>query len=227
MLTDIRWLALEVKYLDPAREFYTDHLYVTVTEADEKEVVLDAGGPGDGADLILRRPTGVPRGGVHTHYALSVPATEYDRWRSGLSESFDLYEHDFGGMGSLYVYDPDGHCVELAGRNVAGPGIDGIFEVVLEVADLDRARGFYRDLGFEVVDSQSERIRLTGPMDLELWEPRLGIADGRGGVHVDLGFGAEDVEQAVASVEDRAGSIERLDRGVRVRDPDGHALTFL
>jgi catechol 2,3-dioxygenase-like lactoylglutathione lyase family enzyme len=225
MLTDLAWLALEVKYLDRAREFYADDLYMSVTRSDDREVVLDAGGPG--TELILRRPTSLPRGGLHTHYAMSVPAGEYDRWYDGLSASFDLDEHDFGGMTSLYCYDPDGHCVELAGRDVEGPGIDGVFEVVLEVESIDRAHEFYRDLGFEMVDREPDRMRLSGPMDLELWTPRRGIADARGGVHVDLGFGSLDPERALSAVEDRVRSVERLEEGVRVRDPDGHAVTFL
>jgi catechol 2,3-dioxygenase-like lactoylglutathione lyase family enzyme len=225
MLTDLAWLALEVKDLDRAREFYADDLYMTVTEADDREVVLDAGGPG--TDLVLRRPSSVPRGGLHTHYAMSVPAGEYDRWYDGLSASFEVDEHDFGGMTSLYCYDPDGNCVELAGRDVEGPGIDGVFEVVLEVAAIDRAHGFYRDLGFEMVDREPDRMRLSGPMDVELWEPRRGIADARGGVHVDLGFGSVDPGRALSAVEDRVRSVERLEEGIRIRDPDGHAITFL
>jgi catechol 2,3-dioxygenase-like lactoylglutathione lyase family enzyme len=224
MLTDLRWLALEAKDLDGAREFYTGDLYMDVAAVREGEVVMEAGG---GTDLILRRPTAVPRGGLHTHYAFAIPEAEYDRWRDGLSASFDVVEHDFGGMGALYVYDPDGNCVELTGMDVDGPGIDGVFEVVLEVADLDRAVGFYGDLGFEPVDREPDRVRLTGPIDLELWEPRLGIADGRGGVHVDLGFGTADPEAALAAVEDRVLSVERPGGRIRVRDPDGHVLTFV
>ncbi len=234
MLTECRWLALEAKSLDRARSFYVDHLDLSELDAStatdrvpdperDDQVALDVGG---GTALVVRRPTRLPRGGLHTHYALSVPADEYDDWYARLSGSFDLDEHSFGSVRSLYLYDPAGHCVELAGTDVEGPGVDGVFEVVLEVADLERAESFYGALGFEPIDSQHDRIRMRGPVDLELWEPRLGLADARGGVHVDLGFGAEDPAAAVDAVRERARSVEETDRGIRVWDQDGHAVEF-
>lgn len=63
--------------------------------------------------------------------------------------------------------------------------------------------------------------------DLELWRPRLGIADARGGVHVDFGLGADDPEATAAALEESALSIESVDAGVRVRDHDGHYLTLV
>ncbi|MCL7417690.1 MAG: VOC family protein [Halalkalicoccus sp.] len=225
MLDSLRWLALEVKYLDRAREFYTTSLGLSVERESDTEVVFRTGGTA----LILRRPKRVPRGGLHTHYAFSTPPGEYDeRWES--LEDLDPDEHTFGSARSLYVDDPDDHCVEIGevGDESEGEGITGIFEVVLEVADLGRAEDFYTDLGFEVTDRGGERrrIRLAGPMDLELWEPQLGLADARGGVHVDLGFGSDDPHPLVDRVRDRACAVESLDGGVRVLDPDGHYLTF-
>ncbi|MDL5360571.1 VOC family protein [Halalkalicoccus sp. NIPERK01] len=222
MLDSLRWLALEVKYLDRARDFYTTRLDLPVERESDTEVALGAGE----TELILRRPTRVPRGGLHTHYAFSAPAEEYDGWWDRL-EDLDPDEHVFGSSRSLYVDDPDDHCVEI-GEVGGGSGITGIFEVVLEVADLDRAEDFYADLGFEATDRGSDRrrIRLAGPMDLELWEPQLGLADARGGVHVDLGFGTPDPEGAADRVADRACAVESLEDGVRVLDPDGHYLTF-
>ena len=69
MLSGPRWLALEVKYLDRAQSFYESFLDLDVRREREGEVALAAGD----TDLILRRPTAVPRGGVHTHYAFSTP----------------------------------------------------------------------------------------------------------------------------------------------------------
>ncbi|MFQ3318833.1 MAG: hypothetical protein ACI80F_000889, partial [Natronomonas sp.] len=63
--------------------------------------------------------------------------------------------------------------------------------------------------------------------DIELWEPHLGLADARGGVHVDVGFEAKNPERAADSVAARVTSRETLDEGVRIRDPDGHYLTLL
>lgn len=231
MLGACRWLTLEVKYLDPVVAFYRDHLDAPVEEETDSEAVLSAG---DGAELRLRRPSGVPRGGLHTHYAFACPADAYDAWWSRLEDDFELQEVDFGGMSSMYLYDPEGNCVEIAGagdeRGTGEPSLSGIFEVVFEVEDLPSAESFYTDLGFDVVDrgDQRKRTRLTtGPFDVELWEPHLGLADARGGVHVDVGFEAKNPERAADSVAARVTKRESVPEGVRVRDPDGHYLTLV
>jgi catechol 2,3-dioxygenase-like lactoylglutathione lyase family enzyme len=236
MLSGLRWLALEAKYLDRAREFYSSHLDLPVIREGDGEVAFDAGG----TDFVLREPGGVPRGGVHTHYAFAAPPDRYHEWRDRLAESFDLTEFDFGGSKSLYFYDPDGNCVEIGGCGDGEDAITDIFEIVLEVEDLSRAESFYRSLGFEVTDRGGERkrVRLAGPVDLELWEPHLGIADARGGLHVDVGFETEDPVAAAEAVradaytvehvpvDADAGASETAQTGVRVRDPDGHYLTL-
>lgn len=232
MLTRLCRLALEVKHLEPAREFYEGRLGLTPARESATEVTYEVGD----ASVCLRRPAGVPRGGLHTHYAFSTTRDAYDRWVDHLSD-LDPVEFSFGSSRSVYVYDPDGHCVEIGGidreRSARGAGADerpltGIFEVVLEVADLDGAEARYRSLGFEVVDrgEKRRRVRLGGPVDLELWEPQLGIADARGGVHVDLTFASDDPEAAVEAGGPWADGPEEVDGGVRVRDPDGHVLTF-
>ncbi|MEF8774586.1 MAG: VOC family protein, partial [Halobacteriales archaeon] len=176
--------------------------------------------------LRLRRPSTVPRGGLHTHFALSTPDDRYGAWWDRLSEDFDLVEHRFGDSRSLYLYDPDGNCLEIGQAGGEGAELTRIFEVVLEVEDLEVAEAFYADLGFDPVDRGDgrRRVRLAGPMALELWEPQLGIADARGGVHVDLGF-AGDARAAVEAVGDRAPDVVDREEGVRIRDPDGHWLT--
>lgn len=223
MLDSLSWLALEVKHLDRAREFYTTRLDLPIQRESDTEVVFSAGE----TDLVLRRPTAVPRGGLHTHYAFSAPAEEYDDWWTKV-EDLGLEEHVFGSAKSLYFDDSDDHCVEIGQSNDEGSGITGIFEVVLEVADLNHAEDFYTDLGFSVTNRGDERrrIRLSGPMDLELWEPQLGLADARGGVHVDLGFRTADSEAVADRVADRTCGVETTENGVRVLDPDGHFLTF-
>ena len=245
MLSGLRWLALEAKYLDRARAFYSTHLDLPVVRETDSEVVFEAGD----SLLVLREPGEVPRGGVHTHYAFATPPDQYDEWHDRLGESFDLTEFDFGGSKSLYFYDPDGNCVEIGGcgerslrdeSGEQGETITSIFEIVLEVEDLARAESFYKSLEFEVVDrgSDRKRVRLSGPVDLELWEPHLGIADARGGLHVDMGFETEDSSAAVEAVRAEACTVERVDRVTsesedanatetfRVRDPDGHYMTF-
>jgi catechol-2,3-dioxygenase len=231
MLGACRWLTLEVKYIDPVVEFYRTHLDVPVTAESDREVTLDVGGS---SELRLRRPRGVPRGGLHTHYAFACPENAYDSWWDRLEADFDLQEVNFGGMRSLYFYDPEGNCVEIASaENPADgdePALSGIFEVVFEVEDLTTAEAFYTDLGFEIVDQgdNRRRTRLTaGSFDIELWEPHLGLADARGGVHVDVGIESQKPERAADSVAARASKRVSIDGGVRVRDPDGHYLTLL
>ncbi len=167
---------------------------------------------------------------AHTHYAFSIPDDEYDDWWDRLSgRGYDLEEAQFGPAKSLYLYDPDGNCVELGQQGGEGPGIDGVFEVVLEVEDLDRAEAFYTQLGFETADvgDDRKRIRMNGPMALELWEPHLGIADARGGVHVDLGFETSEPTAALEAVSDDVRQVDHVsDERVVVRDPDGHVVTF-
>jgi catechol 2,3-dioxygenase-like lactoylglutathione lyase family enzyme len=225
MISALEWLALEVKDTDRAGEFYRDHLdLTTVRESDE--VVFAAGD----TDLVLRRPRSLPRGGLHTHYALSIPADEYDAWYDRLSHAFDLDEHTFGSARSLYFYDTEGNCVELGESEESGTGVCGVFEVVLEVTDRERASEFYTALGMEVTDRGSERPRTrlsAGAFDLELWEPQLGLADARGGVHADLGLAVDDPEAALDRVRESVCAVERTEAGIRVRDPDGHFVTFV
>lgn len=224
MVDGLRWLALEIKDLDAVTRFYREHLALEARRTDDREVVF-AAGP---TEFILRRPEGVPRGGLHTHFAFAVLDSEYDDWYDRLSGAFDLHEERFGPVRSLYLYDPAGNCVELMSNGAGDGGIVGIAEVVFEVTDLDRATTFYEDLGFRVVDrgERRKRVRLTaGAFDIELWEPHLGIADARGGVHVDVGFDA-DPDAASDAVSDRCRELKRLNDGIRVIDPDGHSLTF-
>jgi len=226
MLSAPRWLALEVKYLDRAVSFYEAFLDLSVRSRSDGEARLTVGE----TDLILRTPGPVPRGGLHTHFALATPVEEYSAWRDRLAERFDLTEREFGDYASLYFYDVAGNCVEIGQRDVDGTGITGLFEVVFEVEALDAATAFYTDLGFEVVDRGDERRRTrltTGTVDLELWEPQLGIADARGGVHVDLGVAADDPQAAADAVADRATRVEKSESRTRIRDPDGHYVTLV
>ncbi len=230
MLSTPRWLALEVKYLDRALSFYRSFLDLEVRRETDTEAALAVGE----TDLILRAPSTVPRGGLHTHYAMSIPAPSYEAWWDRLEGRFDLVEHRFGDAKSLYFYDTEGNCVELGQSTEGGYGnttdVTGLFEIVLEVEDLPRAEDFYERLGFEVTSrgDQRERVRMTtGELDLELWEPHLGLADARGGVHVDFGVTATEPDESADAVAGEALERTEIDGGVRIRDPDGHYVTLV
>ena len=66
-------------------------------------------------------------------------------------------------------------------------GVTGVSELVLEVVDLAAAEAFYAGVfGFPVVDRSEGRIWLMAGTQtrIGLWSPQLGIASGRGGLHV-------------------------------------------
>ena len=226
-------LALEVTDLGRATAWYADTFGLTPTRRTATEAAFDVGG----TEFVLRRPTSVPRGGLHTHFAFEVACRDYPAWRARFP---DAPEIDFGSFRSLYLEDADGHAPEVGGTApaAAGPGLVGVFEVVLEVANVDLASECWSALGFSAVDRGEERrrIRMRGPagaerqFDVELWEPQLGLADARGGVHVDL---AVRVREPAALAEHAFGDLpsvtvrESPDGSVELYDPDGHHLALL
>jgi catechol-2,3-dioxygenase len=117
-----------------------------------------------------------------------------------------------------------------------GIPVTGVNELVLEVADLDRAERFYSELvGFPVVERWEQREAvwvLAGTTRIGLWKPQVGIAGGRGGVHVHfaLQIAEEDYEATVERLrgcglevfeDDFGGS-----RAAYVTDPDGNVVEF-
>lgn len=223
-------LALETADLDRATAFYTDRFGLVPVTRTARETTFDVGG----TRLVLRRPDGVPRGGLHVHFAFETPPREEARWRA---EFPDAETVTFGDTTSVYPFDPDGHCPEVGGFADAGQGLTGVFEVVLEVASRHDAEERYRELGFEPIDrsERRRRVRLRGPadadrpVDLELWEPQLGLADARGGVHVDVGLRVADPAAAAERAFGDHPSVhpfERTDGSVELYDPDGHHLVL-
>jgi catechol 2,3-dioxygenase-like lactoylglutathione lyase family enzyme len=119
------------------------------------------------------------------------------------------------------------------------PPVTGLSELVLEVADLDAARRFYRDkLGFEETmygEGRDDRAwYLVGETArLGLWTPQVGLAGGRGGAHVHFAFHVVDEEidrlQARLAGQDVAleGPIQLgPGRALYVTDPDGNVVEF-
>lgn len=223
MLASLVHLGLAVRSPARAGQFYETHFGLDARRTTDRLVALSVGD----ADLLLRGPGSTPRGGRHVHFAFSTGEGVADVWRERLAP-LDPDEHDFGGARALYVGDPDGNCVEVAEFGGDGPALSGVFEVVLLVRRLDRALDTYRALGFDVVDRGDDRprVRLRGPVDLELWEPHRGIADARGGAGVELCFVADDPDAAARAVAERGGTPRRVGGAIRVHDADGHTLSF-
>src|SRR5262249_51959363 len=121
----------------------------------------------------------------------------------------------------------------------APPVVSGISELVLEVSDLGSARRFYRDvLGFEETlygeGADGRYWYLIGETArLGLWTEQVGLAGGRGGVHVHYAFNVPDteVDRIKGRIESAGVEVEgpiRLGpgRAIYVTDPDGNVVEF-
>lgn len=123
-----------------------------------------------------------------------------------------------------------------------GIPVTGVSELVLEVVDLEAAEHFYADvLGLPVVERWTEReaiwVMAGDRTRIGLWRPQVGIAAGRGGVHVHyaLHLPPEHYDAAVERVrsfdiephEEVFGTdLDRAQRGraLYVTDPDGNVV---
>ena len=127
----------------------------------------------------------------------------------------------------------------MDGVETKPPAVTGISELVLEVADLEASRAFYRDLlGLEETLYGERREGrywyLVGESArLGLWTEQIGLAGGRGGAHVHFAFHVEDAEidRVQARVEAVAGEIEGPiqlgpGRAIYLTDPDGNVVEF-
>jgi catechol-2,3-dioxygenase len=119
------------------------------------------------------------------------------------------------------------------------PAVMGISELVLEVADLESARAFYRDkLGFEETlygeGREGRYWYLVGETArLGLWTPQTGLAGGRGGAHVHFAFQVEDRQIDALHERLREQELEvegpmqlGPGRAIYVTDPDGNVIEF-
>jgi catechol-2,3-dioxygenase len=119
------------------------------------------------------------------------------------------------------------------------PPVTGISELVLEVADLDAARAFYRDLlGFEETlygeGREGRYWYLVGDSArLGLWTPQTGLAGGRGGAHVHFAFHLPDgeIDRIHRRLSDAGAAVEGPiqlgpGRALYVTDPDGNVVEF-
>lgn len=109
-------------------------------------------------------------------------------------------------------------------------------ELVLEVLDLEQAERFYSELlGFPVVERWEHRDAvwvLAGGTRIGLWRPQVGVAGGRGGVHVHYALAIEEDDYAAIVEGLRARGLEVTEddfgesRAVYVTDPDGNVVEF-
>ena len=116
--------------------------------------------------------------------------------------------------------------------------VNGVSELVLEVVDLADAEAFYAGaFGFPVVDRSEDSGRvwlMAGTQTrIGLWRPQLGIASGRGGLHVHYALHIDDKDFDAAAARLRAHgydleivSFDDDDRGrsFYVADPDGNVV---
>ena len=124
----------------------------------------------------------------------------------------------------------------------AGIPVTGISEFVLEVVDLEAAEEFYSGvLGLPVVERWPHRdavwLMAGDRTRIGLWRPQVGVAGGRGGIHVHYAMHLADsgYEAAVRRIREHGYAVheepsERLNedglksRAAYVSDPDGNVV---
>jgi catechol 2,3-dioxygenase-like lactoylglutathione lyase family enzyme len=121
---------------------------------------------------------------------------------------------------------------------VGGIPVTGVSELVLEVVDLEAAEHFYGEvLGLPVVERWEQREAvwvMAGPgTRIGLWRPQVGLAGGRGGVHVHYAMHLSEVDYDAAVARLREHGYEPEERRFRgyddsraayVTDPDGNVV---
>jgi catechol 2,3-dioxygenase-like lactoylglutathione lyase family enzyme len=118
-----------------------------------------------------------------------------------------------------------------------GIPVTGVSELVLEVVDLEAAERFYADvLGLPVVERWPDReaiwVMAGERTRIGLWRPQVGLAGGRGGVHVHFAMhiGDADFDAAVALLRAGGQEVQEIEfsegrgRAAYVDDPDGNVV---
>lgn len=120
----------------------------------------------------------------------------------------------------------------------AGEGVrvTGVSELVLEVVDLEAAEAFYSGvLGLPVVERWPDReaiwLMAGERTRIGLWRPQVGLAGGRGGLHVHFAMHIDeaDYDAAVTLLRERGEDAEEIafdgaGRAAYVTDPDGNVV---
>jgi catechol 2,3-dioxygenase-like lactoylglutathione lyase family enzyme len=119
-----------------------------------------------------------------------------------------------------------------------GIPVTGVSELVLEVEDLEVAERFYGEvLGLPVVERWERReavwVMAGERTRIGLWRPQVGLAGGRGGVHVHFAMHLPEEHYEAAVERLRAHGLEPEEahfdseppsRAAYVTDPDGHVV---
>jgi catechol 2,3-dioxygenase-like lactoylglutathione lyase family enzyme len=122
--------------------------------------------------------------------------------------------------------------------DLGGIPVTGVSELVLEVRDLEAAERFYSEvLGLPVVERWPHReaiwVMAGDRTRIGLWRPQVGLAGGRGGVHVHYAMHIDEGEytDAVARLRRQGQELEEHafesydgSRAVYVDDPDGNVV---
>jgi catechol 2,3-dioxygenase-like lactoylglutathione lyase family enzyme len=116
--------------------------------------------------------------------------------------------------------------------------VTGVSELVLEVLDLDAAEAFYASvLGLPVVERWPDRdaiwVMAGERTRIGLWRPQVGLAHGRGGVHVHyaMHLAEEHYDAAVERLRGHGLEVEEHvfagyadSRAAYADDPDGNVV---
>jgi len=118
-----------------------------------------------------------------------------------------------------------------------GIPVTGVSELVLEVVDLEAAERFYSEvLGLPVVDRWPDReaiwVMAGDRTRIGLWRPQVGLAGGRGGLHVHFAMqiAEDDFDAAVRRLRDLGQDVKTMTfgdthgRAAYVDDPDGNVV---
>ena len=118
-----------------------------------------------------------------------------------------------------------------------GIPVTGVSELVLEVVDLDASERFYSDvLGLPVVERWPDRdaiwVMAGERTRIGLWKPQVGLAGGRGGVHVHFAMhiAEPDYQAAAERLRSLGQDVQEISfsdgrgRAAYVDDPDGNVV---
>jgi len=226
MLTGLDWLALEAKYLEVAGTFYEETFGINVSRARGGRTRLRGGRhrsrapPTGGAPAragstrTLRSRS--PRPSTTTGGTASTTTTT-SRRRALAPPDRSTCTIPMATASNSVNRTSRGRESTASSRSSSRSRISSARRPSTRISDSKRSTR-------ATTESASDS---TGRWPSSSGNPHLGIADARGGVHVDLGFETDEPAAALEAVRNRIGSLEReSNENVVVRDPDGHFLTF-